>query len=197
MRIVLLTNWWSALEGVLQLYWSTAIISSMLLVILIALEFIDKDDDEQKEEEKEKRKGFYLDVPRATLVFFSAAGWAGVIGSYILYNPKTIFILAISIGALGVIIPKLISYFFPRFSRFEKFDVKNAIETTGEVLVMIPPHRNGFGKVHLNNSSAPYKLDAITAGKELRPGEPIRVVEVIDERILVVESIESPGKPVR
>jgi membrane-bound ClpP family serine protease len=47
--------------------------------------------------------------------------------------------------------------------------------------------------VHLNLRKAPYALDAISIGAEIRPGDSVRVVDIVDEHILVVEPLQHIG----
>jgi hypothetical protein len=70
-----------------------------------------------------------------------------------------------------------------------KFDFHDAITSTGEVLQYIPPNKDGLGKVHLNLRKAPYELDAVSSGVELSKGMPVRVIDIIDDHILVVEPL--------
>jgi len=106
-------------------------------------------------------------------------------------NTQTVLAISTVAGLIGGVMPWLLS---PMLS-IPSFDLDAARTSTGEVLTSIPPHRNGFGKVHLNLRAAPFEMDAVTAGEELPPGAPIRVVEVIDERVLLVEAIIEREQP--
>ena len=57
-------------------------------------------------------------------------------------------------------------------------------------MVSIPPHRNGFGKVHLNVRGVPNELEAITAGQAIQPGMAVRVIDIIEDEVLVVEPVD-------
>jgi hypothetical protein len=71
--------------------------------------------------------------------------------------------------------------------------MEKALASTGKVLSSIPPHRNGFGKVHLNLREAPFEIDAVTAGQEVPKGTPVRVVDILDDKIVLVEPIVGKG----
>jgi membrane-bound ClpP family serine protease len=72
----------------------------------------------------------------------------------------------------------------------------NILQSVGEVAEVIPPHRTGCGKIHLNFRTGPYELEAITAGDELPAGSSIKVVDIIDERIVLVERVTNSQRNV-
>ena len=184
-------DWWISLAPAQQIFWSIAMVSSVLLCILIFVSLSGWDaDTEQADGANGKRT--VLTEPKTVLIALTFFGWAAVMLSYLTTNLQIILLTAALVGIISALIPKLFDSFLSRSS----FNADSALESTGRVLTSVPPHRNGFGKVHINLRAAPYEMDAVTAGGELPPGAPVRVVEVIDERVVLVEPLkEDPGYP--
>ena len=78
-------------------------------------------------------------------------------------------------------------YFISRLAEDGTMQMKNAVGRLGEVYMVIPKKGSGFGKVHINVQGALREMDAISNGnKEIPVGTVIKVLEVIDEHILLV-----------
>ena len=182
---MLFVDWWMGLEQVQQVFWSIAIVSSILFFILVLVSLF---GEEAEGEVKAGNGGsrIRLTEPKSVLVAFMLFGWASVSLSYWLVNLNLVLLLSSIAGVVGALLPW---FFSPLLSR-PKFDVEAVRKSTGEVLTSIPPHRNGFGKVHLNLRALPFEMDAVTAGDELPAGVPVRVIEVIDDRVLLVEALD-------
>ncbi len=177
-----------------QIFWSIAVIATLFLLIFLAWSLFGQG---LQEEQSEPRPRHLLRWnPRAVLIFFTVFGWVGTVLSYFDFLALHLILISLVAGFLFGLIPLLFRFIFP--NRNQPFKVRDALSSTGQVLQSIPPHRAGIGKVHLHLRQAPYELEAITAGRELPPGMPVKVVAVIDEHTILVEPLESkhpqPGK---
>ena len=187
-------NWWINLDWTTQVLWSIAIVASVLLCIQLILLVFDLGQEEENDPARERKIRFVLESP-AILVFFAVFGWVGVMVTYFLGGIQPVLIAAFLAGTIGALISRWLLRVFLQGNQ-QALNVQRAMVSTGKVLRPIPPHRNGFGKVHLHLREAPYELDAITAGKELPAGSAVRVIDVIDNRVLLVEPIdESSAAP--
>lgn len=129
--------------------------------------------------------------PRTILAFLTFFGWVGLLASYYLSSHTLILLLGVAAGSIAAVTAKGITLMLLRLApRSNSVNTERIMQTTGRVLNTVPSHRNGFGKVHLDMRGLPYELEAMTAGTELRAGAPVRVVGVIEDRVLLVEPIE-------
>ena len=187
-----MTNWWITLPWEKQAFWSLAIVSSILLGILFLSSLLEEEEDKTLE----NKTGFlnWLDS-RFILVFFTGMGWAGLI---LFHNGFSLFFSIIWSAIFGLSGALLIRWLDISGRRFRKGKMPQvgAIFSTGEALQSIPPHRNGFGKVQISDRQTHYTVDAITAGREIPRGAPVRVVDIIDDRVILVEPIKPqyPGQ---
>lgn len=188
-----MTSWWTSLPWEKQAFWSLAIVSSILLGILFLSSLLDEDEEERT---KMARPGLFqwLDS-RFVLVFFTAMGWSGLVFMQNDFSLQTGVFWSTLFGAGIAFLVRWLDISGRRLRR-KKVPEVGSILSIGEVLQPIPPHRNGFGKVQINDRRAHYTIDAITAGREIPRGTSVRVVEVIDGEVILVERIEPqyPGQ---
>ncbi|MCB0548234.1 MAG: NfeD family protein [Phaeodactylibacter sp.] len=185
-------DWWEAQNWAQQVFWLTAIVSSLLLAIFSALSLFELSQGNGTEPEHRFPHVFN---PRYILAFFTAFGWLALLLSHQHITLLFILLLASAGGLLAAVFTKALIRFFLPLAPGHKPGTEQLMETTGRVLEPIPPHRNGFGKVHINLRDAPYELEAITGGGELKPGVPVRIIGVIDGRVLLVEPLDDEGYP--
>lgn len=176
-----------------QLLLVGALVATLLLAIVIMVAFFQNDTLLQP------RKRRWLPDALTALTFLAFLGWTSVLAH--LWIENLLKAIAYSVP------PALIAALFPhwilrmREQRIKKisiqldFKLEDALTSTGEVLQNIPPHQDGAGKVHLNLRRAPYELEAVTTGGALAKGVPVRVVDVINNTILVVEPLSTEPQP--
>jgi hypothetical protein len=79
-------------------------------------------------------------------------------------------------------------YFMSKLAENGTLKMKNAIGKLGEVYLVIPASRKGFGKVQLSVQGSVRTLDAMTDEPENIPTfSIIEVIDVIDDNILIVK----------
>lgn len=193
MHILLLKTDWIAANWSEQVLWGIAVIASLLLLVFTVYSLFS--EEPESDIASQERRFLQLDT-RTVLVFFTAFGWSAAIIARFEYN----FPQSLLFGALiGMIIAFLFSiYRLPSWASSRH--AEPILDSTGKVLKSIPPHRAGMGKIHLDIRRLPASVNAVTQGRELPVGAPVRVVGMIDEKTLLVEPIEDqnhtyPGTP--
>ena len=186
------SNWWEALSALQQSLWLVAVTGTLLLLILIVMSLIDP----ETEAEATARLSRVFN-PRTILTFLTFFGWVGLLISYTSLAQHYVIAGGALAGLIAAAMAKGVTLMLLRLApRPTLSNPQRLVQSTGRVLYTVPSHRNGFGKVHLNVKGAPYEIEAMTAGMELRRGSSVQVVDVIEEgRVLVVEPIEDKGYP--
>ena len=191
---------WSTLNGTQQMFWGISIIFSVLFVIqfvlsLIGLDFesdtdIDVSADTDTGGDYSLDASFTLFSVRSIIAFFTFFGWTGILALNAGFGTMMAVILASLSGFAAMAMVGYMMYLFSKLGESGNIDVNEAMFQTGEVYLTIPEGKRGQGKVHINIQGVMKEMDAITEGKTIATGSNIRVVEVIDDKILVVESID-------
>ncbi|MCQ2135717.1 MAG: hypothetical protein MJY67_02255, partial [Bacteroidales bacterium] len=108
---------------------------------------------------------------------------------------SSIALLAFVALLIGVALVVLVMYLFKWLYSMQasgNINVrKDAVGCLGSVYLAIPGERSGEGKVQITINNSVREYGAVTDGEALPTGAQIRVVEVISENTLLVESQNS------
>ena len=174
-----------------QLLWVAAVVFTILLSIFLIMQFFNEEHDHSETRPK-------ITGARFILTFFTFWAWTSLLAH--IWEPGLLISLldGLPFGILAALFPYLILRLRKPVKKIvpsnrPEFNYQEALTSTGEVLQYIPPHQEGLGRVHLNLRKAPYALDAISIGVEIRPGDSVRVVDIVDDHILVVEPLQHIG----
>ena len=188
-------DWWSSLNGIQQLFWGISIVFSVLFIIQFVLSLIglDFDGDADVDVHTDVDNGYQLDADftllsvRGIIAFFTFFGWTGVL----VLNAGGSTLMALGLASLSGLLAMLIVgymiYMFSKLTQEGNVDIQEALFQTGEVYLTIPAGKNGSGKIHLKIQGSLKEMDAITEGQSLITGAPIKVIEVLDDNLLLVE----------
>ena len=191
-------DWWSALSGIQQIFWGISIVFSILFCIqfIFSLIGIDADADMEISGDIDMDADYSLDADfavfstRSIIAFFTFFGWTGVLSINAGANLMTTLIASSISGSLAMILVGVLMWQFSKLTQEGNIDINDALFQTGEVYLRIPSKDKGQGKVHINIQGSLKEVDAITEETEAIPtGAFIKVVEVVDNRLLVVTQI--------
>lgn len=204
MILLNLGDWWISLSSSLQVFWAISIVFSILFLIQFVFSLIGLDMDTDIEADMdisadiEAEPDFGLDADftilsvRSIIAFFTFFGWTGVL----VLNSGAATLTAVGFASLAGIAAMLLVgymiYLFSKLSEDGNVDVNNSLFNTGKVYLTIPAEENGQGKIHITIDGSLREMNAITKNlKPLPTNTSIRVIEVIDNKLLVVEPIEN------
>lgn len=200
MVLLVFGDWWSSLTGVEQVFWGISIVFSVLFLIqfvvsLIGLDF-DSDTDADLSGTDVHADGYHLDADfqlfsvRSIIAFFTFFGWAGVLTLNAGASTLGAVIAGGVAGSAAMLIVGYMMYMFSRLGQAGNTDASEALFNTGQVYLPIPSNKNGHGKIHITIEGTMREMDAITKGEALPTGSQIRVVEVLENNVLVVEPVK-------
>lgn len=204
MILLFLGDWWSTLSGVQQAFWGIAIVFSILFLIQFVFSLIgldadtDMDGDFDVSGEVDTDPGFGLDTDftilsvRSIIAFFTFFGWTGVLVLNAGGSTMQALGFASIAGLLAMVLVGYLIYLFSKLSQEGNLNINNALFNTGTVYLTIPALESGRGKIHVTIDGTMREMDAMTKeGDKLPTGMDIRVVEVLENNILLVEPIEN------
>ncbi|GAB4154574.1 MAG: hypothetical protein Tsb0033_02730 [Winogradskyella sp.] len=195
-----MTEWFSNLEFLSKLYWSVAIVGSLVFIIVMIMAFLGGDADDigdlDSDIDSDVGAGFQFISFKNLVGFFTIFGWSGIACiDADLSKPLTILISVIS-GLLMMVIMATLFYFVKKLSDSGTLDYKNALDAVGEVYLTIGSDRSRMGKVTINVQGTMRELDALTDSQTpLKSGTIIKVVDVTSNGILIVDRTRKPIEP--
>ncbi len=200
MVLLFLEDWWGPLSSTEKVFWGISLVFSVLFLIqfvvsLIGLDF-DTDSDVDVHADVDTHSDYHLDPSftilsvRSIIAFFTFFGWTGVL----VLNAGGSVWAAIGFSSLAglaaMFIVGYVIYLFTTLTEQGTTQLSKALYSTGEVYLSIPANKNGQGKVHIKIQGALKEVDAVTNGDALPTGSAIKVVEVIDDNLILVEQAD-------
>ena len=192
-------EWFSNLEFFPKLYWSIALVGSLIFTIVMIMAFTggDADDieDVDAEIEGDAGIGFQFLTFKNLVGFFTIFGWSGIACLDAgLSKPVTIIISVFS-GLVMMTIMAALFYFMSKLTDSGTLKMKNAIDAIGEVYLTIGADRSRMGKVSVKVQGTMREIDALTDSlSDLKTGTIIKVVDVTNNGILIVDRTRKPIK---
>ena len=190
-------EWWQLLSGTEQVFWVIALLFSVLFVIMFGLSIlgIGADSDGGFDVGHDTGHDFHVDKDfsafsiRSIVAFFTFFGWTGV---YLLSQGKGVVFSTLISALSGGAAMFVVAYMIYKFSQMEKsgtMNPVNAINGTGEVYLTIPQNLEGKGKIHLVVDGSLHEFEAETKGDTLKTGSHVRVIDLLENDVLLVEPV--------
>ncbi|MEM7101987.1 MAG: hypothetical protein AAF502_02575 [Bacteroidota bacterium] len=191
-------TWWAEFTNIEKLFWGISIIFSVLFIIQFVISLLGLDFDADADLDVggdvdghfEADPGFTIFSVRSFIAFMTFFGWTGVM---VLGNGGTALTAVLSATASGgaaMFVVGYIMYLFFRLQQSGTLQIENALGAVGEVYLIIPSAKKGRGKVLVKVQGTLREMDAITDGIELPTGSSIRVVDILENNLLLVEPVE-------
>ena len=187
-------DWYNSLEPALKVYWGIAIFASVIFVIQTVMSFVgisDVDTDvdvDANVDGLDDAGAMHMLSIRNIVYFLLGLGWAGVSLWGTIANRLVLAIIAIVVGCLFVAIFLFLFRQMMKLQHNGAFDINDAVGKTVDVYLRIPASGQGIGKVQVSFNGSVQEIDARTDGDTLIPsGAKVRVIEVLNNRVLLVE----------
>lgn len=189
-----ITNWYSAMPSILQLFWGCAIVSSFVFLVQAILTLLGMDGDSDfdldasaSSDTMDLGGGLSLFSVRSFVNFFVGFGWAGIGFYNLIPQPWLLYVIAAVIGCFFVWLYFFIRRQTMRLQSDGSINVKKCIGSHCDVYLRIPAENSGTGKVQISINGSIHEYSAVTKGALLPSGSRVRVVDVMDNDVFVVE----------
>ena len=189
-----ISNWYSALPSILQLFWGCAIVSSFVFLVQAILTLLGMDGDSDfdldasaSSDTMDLGGGLSLFSVRSFVNFFVGFGWAGIAFYSLIPQPWLLYVIAAVIGCFFVWLYFFIRRQTMRLQSDGSINVKKCIGSHCDVYLRIPAENSGTGKVQISINGSIHEYSAVTKGALLPSGSRARVVDVMDNDVFVVE----------
>ena len=197
-----LSEWFNQLDPTLKIYWGIAIFASIVVLIQTCMSFVgmgdvdtgdadvDFDADTDADADSLDHAGaMHLLSIRNVFYFLLGFGWTGVS----LWNTIPNRGLLCAIAALvGCVFVAIFLFLFNQMMKLQSngaFDLNDSTGRVCDVYLRIPANNQGLGKVQISFNGSVQELDARTSGEQIPSGTKVRVIRVIDKKVLEVEPV--------
>ena len=193
-----MNDWWNALTGLEQFYWTVAIAASIVFFFVFIVNLIvgfdtdtdmDGDVDIDMDGSADASVSVTLFSFKGLTAFFTFFGWAGVL---FLKDGETAIMAsayAFITGSLALIAVGYLMQFFANMGESGTYSIKEALNKEGEVYLTIPASVSGKGKVQLELGGGLKEIDAISDQGEIKTGSKILVTDIVDKETILVQII--------
>lgn len=195
-------EWFSSLEFFTKVYWSLAIVGSLIFIIVMVLAFIGGDaadiEDVDSEIDGDASAGFQFITFKNLVGFFTIFGWSGITCIDAGLSKPITIVISVICGLLMMGIMASLFYFISKLTDSGTLNYKNAIDAVGEVYLTIGANRSKMGKVSINVQGSVRELEALTdSAFELKSGTIIRVIDVTSNGVLIVDKTHKSIEPLK
>lgn len=193
MMVVSVNQWWETLSSAHQVFWFIAIVFSILFLIQLIMLIMGLDGDstdgiDHPADHSGVEHEFSALSVRSIIAFFTFFGWTGVLA---MNNHLGIWLSVMCSAIAGLAAMFVVAWLMFKFSQLEQSGTLNlyhALDQTGEVYIPVPPNKSGRGRITLLIDGRSREMDAVTEGEMLKTGQQVRVTDILEDNILLVEA---------
>lgn len=187
-------EWFTAFTLFEKIYWSIALISSVIFVILLVMTLLggDAEDfdggDVDADIEGDTGIGFQFLSFKNLMGFLTIFGWSGIASLDGGLSKSLTVLISVICGLLMMFVMASLFYYLGKLQSSGTLKLKNALNQVGEVYLTIGANRSSIGKVSVTVQGTLRELEALTdEEKDLMHGNVVRVKHITDNGILIVE----------
>jgi hypothetical protein len=183
------------LDPTLQMFWYVALPATLIFLVQLILTFVGADAADgadanfEGDLDADVSGPFQLLSFRNLINFLLGFGWGGISFSNIIENRSTLILLAVIIGLSFFVMFFFIMKELYKLQEDNTVKIDEAINHVGSVYITIPASKSGFGKIQISIKGSQREYQAVTSGEAIQSGIAIRVVEIMDGNICVVEKL--------
>lgn len=175
-------------------FWFIALPASLIFIIQTIMTFIGVDANDGTSPDFDgdfdaTDAPFQLFSLRNLINFLLGFSWTGISFYKTITNQAILISVSFLVGALFVYLFFMIIKQVQKLAEDNSFTMKETIGKTASVYLRIPGNKLGYGKVQLSVRGSFHEINAVTAEDELPTGTMIRIVELLDDNLVLVEKL--------
>ena len=189
-----------SMDGMLQVYWILAAISSIIFIIQAIMTFIgfDADSDVDMSTAPDQipesgdaafdAAGFHLVSVKSVICFILGFGWTGVLCWNYIPNRVLLGLLAVVVGLIFMSLIAFLLFQMMKLNRDNTFRVEQTIGLPADVYLRIPANRKQTGKITVSLNGSTHELEAVS-DTDIPTGAKVRIKEIVQGETVLVEKI--------
>ncbi|MBQ2595567.1 MAG: NfeD family protein [Bacteroidaceae bacterium] len=200
MVLLTISSWLGGMEPLQRAFWVIALLATLVFAIQMVLTLVgigDTDADVDTGGLDADATGDTMDTGGAIQLFtirnmvnlLLGIGWGGVCFYSSIPSRPLLLLVAVLCGIAMVVAFLLMFRQLMKLESNGAFRIEDCVGKACDVYLRIPAARSGQGKVQVSFGGSVQELDAVTDGEQLPSGAKVRVVQLIEGRLLLVEKI--------
>lgn len=186
-----MNEWFAAFEPFEKVYWTIALFSSGIFIVLMILTIVGGEFDDTGDVDADIDSDTGIDFQflsfKNLVGFFTIFAWTGIACLNGGLSKGITLLISIVCGLIMMTIMASIFYYLGKLNSSGSLTIKNALNQVGEVYLTIGANRSRIGKVHINIQGGLRELDALTDETfDLHQGDIITVTQITGTGILIV-----------
>jgi hypothetical protein len=189
-----------SMDGMLQVYWALAAISSIIFIIQAIMTFIgfDADSDVDVSNAPDQipesggadfdASGFHLVSVKSVICFILGFGWTGVLCWDQIPNRLLLGLLAVAVGLVFMSLIAFLLFQMMKLNKDNTFRIEQVIGLPADVYLRIPADRKQTGKITVALNGSTHELEALS-DTAIPTGSKVRIKEIIQGETVLVEKI--------
>ncbi|HEX3007833.1 MAG TPA: NfeD family protein [Bacteroidales bacterium] len=188
-------EFFQTLDPLLRTLWFIALPVSLIFIVQVIMTFIGMDAtdginaDFSGDVSASDHGSFQLLSFRNMINFLLSFSWSGITLYNSIGNTTVLIFVSFLIGAAFVALFFFVMQALHKMSEDNTFRLNNAVGKTASVYITIPADKKGTGKVQVSVNGTIHEIDAITEHEKIESGTMVRINEIINSNILVVEKL--------
>lgn len=182
-----------SIDPLLRIFWYVAIPTSIVFLLQTVMTFMGGDFsdgiDADFDGNLEDSGPFQMFSLRNLINFLLGFSWSGISFFSLIENKSLLIVIAFFIGVAFVGIFFFVMNQILKLSEDNTFKFDHTLGKIAEVYLPIPAQKSGFGKVIITLNGSTRELDAMTAGDKIETKALVKVTNIENNRILIVEKI--------
>lgn len=180
-------------DPTLKIFWYVAIPISIIFLIQTVLTFLGADANDGGDAnfggDFDAEAPFQLFSLRNLINFLLGFSWGGISLWNTIENKTILIVVALLIGISFLVFFLVVMRQLAKMQEDNTVHIEHAINKTGSVYLTIPESKSGFGKIQISIRGSQREYQAVTRGEALPSGTAIRVIEILDDNLCLVEKL--------
>jgi membrane protein implicated in regulation of membrane protease activity len=183
------------LEPLLKTFWYVAAPTSIVFIIQTIMTFLGGHTDDISDTEIHTDTDSHSPLLewfslRNLINFLLGFSWTGISFYNTIDSQIILLLLSMGVGASFVWIFFVMVKQIQKLAEDNSFRVTSTLYQTAEVYLTIPANRTGNGKILISINGSIHELTAASDKELIESGAKVRVIDIEDNNILIVEKIQ-------
>jgi membrane protein implicated in regulation of membrane protease activity len=121
--------------------------------------------------------------------FLLGVSWTGISFFNTITSPLLLVLLSLVVGIVFVLMFFMVIRQLKKLAEDNSFHMAETLNKTAEVYTPIPEKKTGKGKILISVRGSVHELEAMTLGERIPSGKVVKVINIENNDILIVELI--------